>query len=318
MISPFKRKAIALAAIAAWSFAGMVAAQLSRYYVPGDATATVGHVAPRDIRAPRPISYISEVETNRQRELAAASVAPIFTPPDAHIARQQLGAMREVLNEITSIRSDPALDAQEKLTRLTRLPDLPIDTNLATRILNISDARWARVDAHTMALLDEVLRSPIKADALNSIRAALPVRISLEFTPEEAGVIAALAAPMLVSNTNYDAAATEAARETARAAVQPIERRYETNQIIVRSGQVLSALDVEALEKLNLSRPELTWHDAIAALALSLLAVALVGGAMLYGADNAFTRRVQRTALSAALFTAALFLGRLLLPGHSF
>jgi len=322
-----KRSAVALIGTAVFAFAGVFAAQLSRYYATGNVTMTAGHVAPRDIRAPRQIAYISEVETNRQRDLAAASVAPIFTPPDAHIARQQLSAVREVLNDITAIRSDPALDAAEKTKRLTSLPDLPVEADLAARILAISDSRWPRLGAQVMTLLDEVLRSPIRPDTLNSVRASLPVYISLEFSAEEAAVIAALAAPMLAPNSNYDAEATEAARQTAREAVQPIERRYEANQIIVRSGQVLSALDVEALEKLNLSRPNLTWPDALSALVLSALAVALIGGAMLRGPDNALSsgalawsalaRRPQRIALSAVLFVAALFLARMLLPGHN-
>lgn len=313
-----RRAAIALIGAAAFAFVGTLAAQLSRYYASGTVTMTAGHVAPRDIRAPRQIVYISDLETNRQRDLAAASVTPIFTPPDAQIARRQLSAMREALNDITAIRSDPTLTLAEKTSRLTSLPDLPLSADVAARILGISDTRWARVDAQIMALLDEVLRSPIRPENLSSIRAALPIRISLEFSPEEASVIAALAAPMLVPNSNYDAAATEAARERAREAVQPIERRYEANQIIVRSGQVMSALDVEALEKLNLSRPSLTWPDVVSAVMLSALAVALIGGAMLRGPDSALARRPQRTVLSAVLFVVALFLARLLLPGHSF
>lgn len=322
IISPSKRTVVTVIGAAVFAFVGIFAAQLSRYYASGNVTMTAGHVAPRDIRAPRQIVYISDVETNRQRDLAAASVAPIFSPPDANIARQQLRATREVLNEITSIRSNPSLDLTEKTKQLTSLPDLSIDTSLADRILNINDARWARVDAYITTMLDEVLRSPIRAENLNSIRAALPSQISLEFSPEEAAVIAALATPMLTPNTEYDAAATEAARETARQAVQPIERKYEANQIIVRSGQVMSALDVEALEKLNLSRPNLTWPDVLSAFMLSALAVALIGGAMLHGSGNApawsaLARHPQRTALSAVLFVAALFLARLLLPGHN-
>ena len=311
------RKAIVLICTAVLSFVGIVAAQLSRYYAGGNVSMAVGHVAPRDIRAPRQIAYVSDLETNRQRELAAASVAPVFSPPDAQIARQQLGAVREVINTITAIRNEPALTTTEKVQRLTALPDFALDAEVAERILDISDTRWIRVDAQVIGLLDEVLRSPIRPDNVNTIKAALPIRISLDFSAEEAAVIAALALPMLVPNTNYDAAATDAARASAREAVQPIERRYEANQIIIRSGQVLSALDVEALEKLNLSRPNLTWPDAASALVLSALTVSLIGGAMLYGPDNALTQRAQRSVLSATLFVAALFLARLLLPGHT-
>ncbi|MGQ9816306.1 MAG: HD family phosphohydrolase, partial [Candidatus Roseilinea sp.] len=54
---------------------------------------------------------------------------------------------------------------------------------------------------------------------------------------------------------------------------------------------------------------------------LSALAVALIGSAMLHESNNTpawstIARRPQRTALSAVLLVAALFLARLLLPGH--
>src|SRR5215831_10880807 len=86
------RKATVLAVI---GLVALIAAQLTRFFIGGSEVLQVGSVALQDIRAPRRIVYVSDAETNRQRDLAAASVAPVFTAPDAQIARQQLGIARD-------------------------------------------------------------------------------------------------------------------------------------------------------------------------------------------------------------------------------
>ncbi len=50
----------------------------------------VGDVAPRDVLAPRRVTYTSEVETEAARARAEAAVAEIYDLPDASIARRQI------------------------------------------------------------------------------------------------------------------------------------------------------------------------------------------------------------------------------------
>src|SRR5438105_2767441 len=96
-------KAVALAIIGISAFIAITVAQLSRYFIGGNVVLQPGNVALQDIRAPHRITFTSDAETNRQRDLAEASVAPVFTAPDAQIARQQLGTARDVMNKIAQI-----------------------------------------------------------------------------------------------------------------------------------------------------------------------------------------------------------------------
>ncbi len=118
-----RRKLLALLCAAAISFIALTVAQLSRHAIGGNAVLDTGNVAPRDIRAPRRLKYISDLETNRQRELAAAAVAPIFSSPDAQIARQQLNTFRELTGKVAQIRADNATD-EERVKQLVSLPEL--------------------------------------------------------------------------------------------------------------------------------------------------------------------------------------------------
>jgi putative nucleotidyltransferase with HDIG domain len=312
-----RRKAIALAVIGISAFIAITLAQLSRFYIGGSATIQIGNVALLDIRSPRRITYASDSETTRQRDLAEASVAPLFTAPDAQIARQQLGAARDLMNRIAQIRADTTLSEAAHIDQLMALPNLALNEINAHHILTVDDTAWARIDTQVIMLLDEVLRFPIRPDNLDGVKAQLPTRISLNFNADQSSVITALASALLVPNTNYDAAATDAARRKAREGVRPVERTFEQNQVIIRSGQLISQADMEVLDKLAIRRPAMNLSDLLSALVYSAITVAAIAGAMFYGKPGLFDMRMRTTALSAIAFVGALFLARVFLPGHA-
>lgn len=311
-----RRKIAILGAIAVATFVGITAAQLLRHVIGAGVVYNLGEVAAFDIRAPHRLVYISDVETNRQRDLAEASVAPIFTPPDAQTSRRQMSLAYEVLDYIQQIRTNQNLSPDERVRKLTSLDELVIRESTARNILDLDDSQWSRVSAQTIAVLDVVLRRSIHPGNLDETRAIVPQLISFSLRAEEADIVNQLVGALIVPNTNYDAAATEAARRAARENVKPVERKYEANQIIVRSGQVIGPSEIEALERFNLRRPSLSWTHIVSALILSVLATTALSISVWRARENVLQRPIRHTALSAGLFVTALILGRWLLPGH--
>jgi hypothetical protein len=120
---------------------------------------------------------------------------------------------------------------------------------------------------------------------------------------------------LLVPNTSVNTQATNEARARARNAVKPVERMFEAGQIVVRAGDVLGPADIEALEKLNLQRSDLSWFDILGVLATSLVSVVALGLATLRG-QGLGNIRFGRAALSAALFASGLLMVRWMLPGR--
>src|SRR5512139_836995 len=55
-----------------------------------DTPLKVGDVSPQDILAPRSLTYESQILTEQKRDEAPKNIAPIYTPADPSIARQQL------------------------------------------------------------------------------------------------------------------------------------------------------------------------------------------------------------------------------------
>lgn len=311
-----RRKVAWLVAIATLAFVGITLAQLIRSVIGAGVVYNRGDVAVVDLRAPRRTAYVSEVETNRQRDLAEASVAPIFTAPDAQVSRRQMTAALELFERVKAVRADESQGVEQKVEALMAMEQLPLTQPMARALIELSDAQWNRIGGQMLTVLDTALRAPIHPDNLDKARAGVAQLISFSLRAEEADIVNQLASALLAPNTNYDSAATEAARRAARENVKPVERAFEANQIIVRSGQVIGAADVEALEKLNLRRPAITPSGVVSAMLFSALAVAGIGLSMVHARPSLFKRPLRQTALSAAMFVGTLLLARWLLPGH--
>jgi putative nucleotidyltransferase with HDIG domain len=310
-----QRKGLMLGAIALATFAGITLAQLSRYVIGAGFAYNRGDVAAVDIRAPHRMIYISEIETNRQRDLAEASVAPIFTSPDAQISRRQMSTAVELLDQIKEIRI-AAISQEEKLSRLLSLEQLSVSEPDARLILQLNDIQFTRVGAQMLAVLDVALRAPIHPDNLDKARGTVAQLISFSLRADEADIVNRLASDLLVPNTNYDSAATDTARRTARESVRPVERAFAPNQIIIRSGQIVGQGDIEALDKFNLRRPALTSNVLTSAMLFSAIAVTTLALAMAHQRNNVFHRSLRQTAATGTIFVVTLLLARWLLPGH--
>lgn len=313
--SAARHRTLSLWIIGLLTFVGIAAAQLLPALISREGALKVGDVAPRDIRAISRTNFVSEVETNRQAELASAAVAPIYTPPDAQIARRQLNLARETLDKIGQIRTNKQTDDGERLRQLTGLPNLPLNENAARAILKLDDARWQVIDSRIVSILDELLRSSIRTDNIDSVKARVPSMISLIFGTDEASLMTGIVSALLVPNTSFDTVATNAARQRARAQVKPVERTFEPNQIVVRGGEIIGQADLEALNKLNLTGAAVTWLDVLIVIAISAFTVLVCGLSL---ARSSYRLRLRSITLSALLFIGALFLTRWLVPGRQF
>ncbi len=301
--------------IALVTLLGLTAAQLLRFWFGGDLVLTVGDVAPRDIRAPRRTQYISALETKRQQDLAVASVAPVFTPLDAQVARQQLIAARGALDQILAIRQSQA-ELADRLRALMEVRPLALEEPAARLIIAANETEWLTVDRQVISVLDAAMRVPIRLDNIDQARKQLRQQISLSLNPQQAALVETIVATLLVPNTNFDEAATNAAREAARNNVKQVERAFEANQIIVRSGQIVGPADIEAMEMMNIRRPSLAWTDIATALLLAAVSVFVLGLSVLRRPTGVQNTPLRTVLLSAATIVLGVFFSRWLLPGH--
>lgn len=260
------------------SVALITAILVVRLPVTGQVVLNVGDVAPRDIVAPRQATYVSQILTEQRRTLAANSVPDVYDPPQARVGRQQLTLASQILDFINSVRADSYADLALKASYLRAITRLDLPQQTIDRILSLPDPAWERVAAEVQIVLERAMREEIRETNLADERRKVPARIRLDFSDEDAAVVSDIVQDLLVPNSFFNAERTAQRREAARNAVEPVTTTLERNEIILRAGDIVTELDLEALRALGLQQAGWSWRDLVNAAALSLL----LGGILLY------------------------------------
>lgn len=276
----------------------------------------VGQASPVDIRAPRQITFVSQTLTEKARNQAEQAVRDIYDPPDPKIGRQQTVRLRQILDFITSVRSDPYASTEEKTRALTSITDLTLTADLSALILSFSDAEWGAVAEEAEGVLDSIMREAIRPSDVNEMKARVSALVRLTLTEAQTQVVVALVQNLIKANAFLNVRETQNARLQARENVEPVTMTVEQGQAIVRQGDLVEPLDMEVLEALGLLRPEIKWQDVLGNALLAALTTALLG---IYLAVRVPALWDDTRAL---LVTSALFLlfaagARLMVPGHT-
>jgi putative nucleotidyltransferase with HDIG domain len=278
----------------------------------------LGVVAPYDIRAPSPLTFESEVLTNKQRESAASFISPVYSPPDISIARQQLERLRSALVYISSVRQDSFANTDQKLTDLAAMEDLQLSRDVALQILNLSEARWQSVFSESISVLEQIMRTTIREDRFEDAVQRVPSLVSLTLAEDQATIVVGLVDGFVLPNSLYNEALTEATRQQARNSVTPVTRSLVSGQTIVQRGQIIDETQLEALQKYGLTQPTSRWQDVVSASLLALansafFAYYLLRFPQLLKGSNGLRRLV----ICASLFVIFLLVARLTIPGHT-
>jgi len=234
-------------------------------------------IAPQDIRAPRSITYESAILQAREQEQAAATLKPIYSRPDPALARQQLDRVRQVLDYLGSVRADTLASSAQQRAWILAVPELAdLSLEALDSLLALSDESWDRVQLETLAVIDQAMRREIREGYLESAREGVPALVSLDLSNEEAAVTIALVQHFLIPNSFLDPGATAEAQTRAREKVGPVLRTFEANQIIVREGERVEALDIEVLDQLGLRQSQVKWTDFTDAGLLAMLMTSML------------------------------------------
>ncbi|MBI4760251.1 MAG: HD family phosphohydrolase [Chloroflexota bacterium] len=283
---------------------------------PASISLQVGDVSPSDFQAPQDISYISEVRTEEARAAAESAVAPVYAPPDPSIARKQLERLRAALQYITLVREDANASPEQKASDIASLSDISLKPQTIEQILALTPARWDAIQQEALSVLEQVMRRTIRDTDLDAVRRSVPSLVSLALNEEQAAVVVELVSAFVIPNSVYSAELTEAAKRSAREAVEPITQSYKAGEIIVLRGQVLRPAQLEALQKLGLIEQTSPWQEYAGAAALVIMLAMLT---VLY-----FTRRrlgfladARSTMIVALIFLAFVVGARLIIPDRT-
>lgn len=224
-----------------------------------------GQVSARAILAPERITFASEIQTGEAQSKAQAAVKDIFDPPNPERARAQVGKAESVLDFVDTVRHDSYSDSEKKLKFVLAIPDLNLATLALSRTLALDDSAFHRVVSETLYIVDSTMRDEIRATDINAALAKLPTRVSLALPADQADLVAQWARPFIVPNTFYNATKTEDLRAAERARVGTVYRTIEKGEAVVREGEVITPLALEALDELHLLTPRRESSDMLGA-----------------------------------------------------
>jgi putative nucleotidyltransferase with HDIG domain len=273
-----------------------------------------GDVSGQDILAPYAIVYESDILTEQMRESAVREVTAKYTPADTNVARKQLEKLRLAMAYITSVRADNYASMDEKLADLAALQDVQISQDTALGILTLNDPRWQTIQQEAIVVLEQVMRNTIRDSQLDFYRRNATNLVSLSIPEEQAAIVAELAAAFVTPNSLYSDSLTKAAEQQAYESVSPVTVSYAAGETILRRGEVVSSVDIEALQQLGLAEKETRWQDYASSGILVLISSFLV--IIFFRRNPKLLESLPSLLIIALLFVIYLIAARLVLPIH--
>ncbi len=280
--------------------------------VPNATSLQVGDVATADIVATESVSFVSSSETESARAEAEAAVDPVYVQigPQSDIRARQLAsfdgevaAIEEVLTQRNAGTLSPA-EVQGEL--MGAAPSLR--PSQVAILAGLATPRWTAVATEGRRVLDQAQAGELREDALAEARQSAREAVSVDLAPDEREMAGDLAAAHIAANLAYSAEETDAARQAARAAVDPVRVTVQRNEAVVRAGDLISTIDYEKLTELGLTEPE---GDLLPVLGYALLSALL--SILLVGFLWRFQPAIWQRTRSLVLFLLILFASAIVL-----
>ena len=301
-----------------WTFvllSGLLTAAALLLAPPAVVAYDAGDLASQDVKAPRSVSFVSESLTEAERERAAASVPRQYAPNPSVLATSR-DRLAQAITAISRVRGDPTLVRDQKVATLQKASEVTLAPATATDAADMSGAEWDAVSKE----LDNTLRSlygqGIRPEQLEPVRADAAKALPPAWTDRQKRVATEIVRQFLDVNVTVDGAATSIMQQAARAAVTPVQVQVVAGEVVIRSGSVVSALDVEKLRALGLSSTSIDWQGALGLLLWAILIAGVVGLFAERYANEAWNddRKIVLFALAILSLTVVT---RALVPGHT-
>ena len=295
---------------------GVAAILIVPLFTAGRVTLSAGDVAREDIRSPRSARFVSEVLTDQARNEAERSVAIQYDPLDLRVPRQQVARARSVIDYVRAVRADPIATHEQKQAMLDAIDGVHLTPEVTDQLIGMSDETWQRITQEIVAVIDLALRNEIRDVNVEEARARLPVLVAIDLNEAQTQLVSQIAQNFIVPNRARNDALTEAVRQTARDQVEPRTREIEPGQMIVRQGDVVSALQIEALEQLNLRQAQVSWNSVVG-YAMAAFLAALVLGLYLWRYEPELLDRTRALLLLALLLLSFLIMAKVMVPNRT-
>ncbi len=272
-----------------------------------------GDTVSEAIRAPRRVTFASQVRTRIARDQAAAQ-SPAIYDYDSNLLRQFRGRAAEFLRNVSVIKGDPLSFPETRRQQVARLePGLTAESIDA--ILGLEEGDWRVVVAETLRTLDENVRERLRVEQIAERRASLVAQATAQLGEAQQAVLADLLASYLRPNVLVNDVETERVRKEARDRVTPVSVTIEASELVLRAGDVITPEDAEKLQALGLGSRA---FDTLGLAGIAMYVAVAVGlvTVALFALHDDLLLRPRRMGLIALALVASVAVARLVVPGQ--
>ncbi|HEY8988160.1 MAG TPA: HDIG domain-containing metalloprotein, partial [Candidatus Limnocylindrales bacterium] len=253
--SIFTRRDLSRLIVAAALLVAALTAIFALDLFPKPLVIKVGDVASADIVAPRLQSYVSKIQTAADKDAASKAVEPVYdysTEKAIRIAVAQLAAFGRSVRTIDTA-FDPATKPAERSALLqAALPGLTEDARVT--LVSLKPERWAAVRAEASRVLDATERSELRDSSVDQTKVGLSGQMAGGLNEGERTLAAEIINPLVVPNSSFSNDLTVQARIKAADLVPDRMISYAQNETIVRKGEKVTDLDLEAIDEFGLTQ----------------------------------------------------------------
>ncbi|HZC31916.1 MAG TPA: HDIG domain-containing protein [Candidatus Bathyarchaeia archaeon] len=215
----------------------------------------VGDVASADIVAPRTDGYVSKIQTQADKDAASTAVAPVYdysSEKALRIAGVQLKAFEDRVKTVDTA-FDPATKADVRSALLeAALPGLTEDARVT--LVGLKPDRWKAVRAEASRVLDATEIAELKDSSVDQVKVGLTGQMAGGLDEGERTLAAQMIAPLVVPNSSYSPDLTAQAKVKAADLVPDRMINYAQNETIVRKGEKVTPLALEAITEFGLTQ----------------------------------------------------------------
>ncbi|MBI2760335.1 MAG: HDIG domain-containing protein [Chloroflexi bacterium] len=235
-----------------------------------------GDVAAQTIRAPREVRYNSDELRKQIQDQRLASVREVVSY-DVDVRGRQRASLRAITDRITGQRNSPGFPRATRDEGIARIQGVTLSASQRGVILDFTPEQWNQTVEEAERVLSVILEEPFSAGDSEDRKASVRNRVQDGLTTIQGDIVVSLVQPLVVPTQRTDAAATQREKDRVAAAVEPQPRVYAKSQVIVREGDVIDEVALEALRAAGLLESQLSLEDLAAVLVVSLLSAGALG-----------------------------------------
>jgi putative nucleotidyltransferase with HDIG domain len=221
--------------------------------LPLGVSVELGMPSPQRIFAHREV--IDTFSTNKLREEAATAVLEVFDHVPT-ILEEGKASLSRFFMEIKRVKALENDENAEKIALLKETLEVKVPEDTIDALLNQSQDGLNELQARLERIFEEIMSKGIKQEGLQiALRQVFQEINLMPFSPEIKQGMEKLLTPLIQPNMIYNAEATEANREAARQAVEPV--RILKKSLIVQEGEKITEKHIAQLEALGLLGPRI-------------------------------------------------------------